>query len=123
MKKLTLDPKPLLVHNIKQVKIGMGQYLPFCQKTAEEAINTICTNKLPQEINWKYPEQFLSLRQQGHIASLLHNADIEINILSTNPIWGTHCRMDEVIEIVEEEEYQAYLYGRAFGYDIWHHVY
>lgn len=55
MKKLIVDAKPLLLHNIKQAQISFGQYEVFCQKTFIETANLLCKGEFPSKIDWKYP--------------------------------------------------------------------
>jgi len=57
MKKLTIDSRPLLAHNIRQVQLKLGQYQVFCQTTAEQVVEILCTKVFPSKIDWKYPKR------------------------------------------------------------------
>lgn len=121
MKKLTIDSRPLLAHNIRQVQLKLGQYQVFCQTTAEQVVEILCTKAFPSKIDWKYPEQFLTLRQMAYIAKMLDKMDIEISILSANPIWAGMCKFDSKVEVIKGQEYGFVAYGHNFA-DLWDHA-
>lgn len=120
VKKLRVDSEPLLRHNLRQAELATGQYLVYCQKTAIETIMAL-KGVFPDEINWAYPEQFLTTRQMAHLASKLDKKPINISILSSNPIWATHCKMDSCIEVVRGQEHSFAVYGQDFSY-IWENI-
>ncbi len=124
MKKLILNARPLLQHNTLQLSIGVGEYSIICQNTFEEVTKALVYDMFPKSIHWKYPEQYLTIKQMALIGEKLNDLDIEIEILSTNPIWATRCKMDNCITIINGKKHSVNpLYGHSqISGDIWDYM-
>ena len=111
MKILTIDSKPLFDFLLRNYQLGdMGSYL-YSLKTAEEVISVLL-GKIPKEIDWEYPEQVLSTKQQCYVSDIINKLDIPINILTTSSVFLSRIKFDEKYQAVNNEKYTInYGYG------------